>query len=104
LDEENLEELWPGVMVENAKRDAEEGHELLAKIADKTCFLLSMAECKALEDDVRVFQKWQEYARERYADIYNKFTTPAGVRALERLKTAMDVPARDALDPRGHAA
>jgi len=89
LNRKNLEELWLSVMVENAVSDAEEGHELLANIDDDTSFISSRAGWKALEDDVRAFQKWREYARERSDTIYHKFTTPAGVLALETLKGTM---------------
>jgi len=74
------------------KYDDETRKELLAKIDDETSFLSSKAEWKALEDDVRVFQKWQEDARERYDTIYHQFTTPAGLRVLESLKGAMNDP------------
>jgi len=83
--EKHFEELWLAVMVK-------EGHKLLAKINDETSFQENEAEWKALEDDVREFQKWQEEARERYHSISHKLRTPAEIRALETLKGAMNDP------------
>jgi len=86
LNEKDFEELWLDVMVENVKCEAKVGYELLAKIDDETSFLSSKAEWKALEDDVRDFQKWRDYARNRYGTIYSKLIkTVAGGRLSETL-------------------
>jgi len=90
--EKKLEELWLGVLEDNAKRDGEEGQELLTKIQiDQMIIKDDEAEWKALEDDIREFQKWQQEARERFL-TYPEFKTENGKRALRSLKGVMNDP------------
>jgi len=90
--ERKLEELWLVVMEDNAKRDAEEGQELLTKIQnDQMITKDDEAKWKALEDDIRVFQYWQKEARERFLS-YPTFKTEDGKRALTSLKGVMNHP------------
>jgi len=91
-DEKKLEELWLDVMFLNAKRDAAEGQELLSKIQmDQMIIKDDEAKWKALEDDIRDFQYWQQEARERYL-TYPTFKTKDGKKALESLKGVMNHP------------
>jgi len=74
-----------GVMVET-------GHKLLAKINDESSFPENEAGWKALEDDVRDFQKWQEEARELYISGVFRPRRRAGIRAPDAWKGAINDP------------
>jgi len=94
-DEAKLEEFWLDVMERNAKLDAEEGQELLTKIQndqiDEMITKDDEAKWKALEDDIRDFQYWQQEARDRYL-TYPTFKTESGKRVLTSLKGVMNHP------------
>jgi len=59
------DKLFLGVMMET-------GRKLLAKIDDESSFPENEAGWKALEDDVRDFQKWQEEARDLFISGYQE--------------------------------
>jgi len=83
------------VLLDNAKLDAEEGEELLAKINNRRIWNRDdngeLTFGSALEEDIRDFQTWQQEGRERFL-TYPKFETADGKKALESLFYLMNYP------------